>query len=80
MTKIERLQAEVNQLVAAEEKETARLKAMNAKLLEALEKIQGLRRYSISQGILIDPFPDAFLKVTEVTPIVRAAIKAATEG
>ena len=47
MTKIERLQAEVNQLVAAEEKETARLKAVNAQLLEALERIAD---FSVDMG------------------------------
>lgn len=67
MTEIERLQAEVNQLIAAEEKEFARLKAVNTQLLEALEAIHAHTANGDNCPAIIEE-------------LSRAAIKAATEG
>lgn len=43
-------------------------------LTAALEQIRDLRRYTIGQGILMDPVPDVFLKAQEVDPIVHEAL------
>lgn len=44
------------------------------RLRAALEQIRKLKRYSISQSIAIDPYPDALLRALDVDPIVEKAL------